>query len=326
MSDFILITSRYQFSNEAKKAWSDHLPGPMKGLINIPHVMPCLAAMFISNGAISTVVLDKSSAKRLIYPKTNKNRAGVRWFDWVDGDLDEEIDAYVNAALERNHLNGKNPVQAAYINELMHKVKGEKGPVLMANRSYNFEDVMVVNFFLVTKELASSLVYYHKNDKNAKDAAVDELLEHDQVQPGISDLAPASWPARIAEPVEVPNARRKKRPEDFPFLIKINREGKISVATCNVFEIQTNIPRFSNNRESALQLWEVAAIRDINTGLENTQVDVEGTLSIAKIKCKEFLAERRKLRISCAILHGVTWMNRSRTDPKIRAIIQQHSQ
>lgn len=324
MSDFKLITNRYQFSSVAKEIWADHYPGPMKGFLNAPHGMPCLASIFVANGSMAVVILDKKAAKRLIYPKTNKRRVGMRWFDWIDGDLDEEIKTYVSNILSRNKVDGKQPAQAARVNELMRQIKGRKGPVLMANRSYKLEDTKVVDFFLVTKELASTLVYYNKNKKGDAEEVIDELFGNDGAQPGIFDLAPDNRPVvGIAQPVEVPSARRKKRPEDFPFFINIDRHGVISINTLDVFKTQINIPRFSDNREADISQWEVACIKDINITLENTQVDVEGTIAIAKDECKKFLAKRQLSRINHAVMYKDAWVNKNQTDPEIRAIIQQ---
>lgn len=324
MPDFILITNRYQFTSTAKKTWSDHYPGPMKGFLNSPHNMPCLASMFIANGGIAAVVLDKKAAKRLIYPKTNKRRVGMRWFDWIDGDLNEEIKTYVHNTLSKTKVDGKQPAQVARINELMRKIKGEKGPVLMANRSYKFENAKVVDFFLVTKELASKLVYHNKNRKEDDEDVIEELLGEGQAQPGIFDLAPDDRPVvGIAQPVEVPSAIWKKRPEDFPFFINIDRYGVISIATLDVFKTQNNIPRFLNDKESDILQWEVACIKDVNVILKNTQLDVEGTLAMAKDECKKLLAKRQLLRINQAVMYIDTWINKNQTDPEICAIIQQ---
>lgn len=316
MSDFILITNRKQFYAEAEGVWADYSPNlPMQGFLNAPHEMPCLASIFVANGKISAVVADRKSAKRLIYPKTNRRRVGMRWFDWIDGGLDEEIETYVRVVLGRHKVDKESLLQAAYVSELMRKVKGRKGPVLVANRLYSFRDKMMVNFFLVTKELASSLVYYNKNHDKDEEAIVHELLDHDQAQPGIFDVVP-----------EEPPVEHHISPENFPFVMNIDREGVMSVTTRIIFKTATNIPRFSDHKENDIAQWEAACIKDINVILKNSQVDVEGTISVAKTKCKEFLARRQLMRISWAAMYNEDWINKKKVAPEIRAIILQHDQ
>ena len=320
MSNFVLITNRKQFSNEAREVWFDYSPNlPMKGFVNAPHELPCLVSLFIANGGISSVIADKRSAKRIIYPKTNRNRTGTRWFDWVDGDLDEEIRTYVNVVLDKHGLDKEKLLQAANIKELIHKTKGRKGPVLITNRLYNVGDTTVVDFFLVTKELASSLVYCNKNynKDNTKDgeSVLGELLGHDQALPSMFDAVP-----------EEPPEEQHISPENFPFTIHVDREGIISVAPLSIFKTMASIPRFSNYKEADISQWEIACIKDINVILKNTQVDVESTVSIAKVKCKEFLVRRNQLRVSWASMHNDDWINRNKTDPEIRASILQYGQ
>ena len=100
----------------------------------------------------------------------------------------------------------------------------------------------------------------------------------------------------------------------------------MSVVTRSIFVTMTNIPRFSAVRESDLAQWEFACIKDINVTLKNTQVDVEGTIAIAKTECKEFLAKRNQFRISWASMYNEDWINKKKVSPKVRASIRQYDQ
>ena len=312
MSDFMLITSRKQFQAEAKRAWADYSPGlQMQGFINPPYEMPCLAAMFVANGAVSAVVAGKKSAKRLIYPKTNRHRRGLRWFDWVDGDLDEELRVYINVVLDKHKVDKMDLVQAAYIDELMRKVKGKKGPVLISTRLYSFGNKTVVNFFLMTKELASSLVYYNKNYNKGEAAIIDGA----QVQPVVPNTLP-----------EGPPVDQHIIPGNFPFIIHIDVEGTVYITTRSIFNTQTNIPRFSDHKETEIARWEAACIKDINVILKNSQADTDGTITIAKVKCKVFLARRRLMRIRCATKYNEDWINKRKAGPGMRELVRRYDQ
>ena len=314
MPDFILITSKQQFYDETDRVWREHTPERRNHPIGAPSNMPYLASIFIANGMVSSVILDKKTAKRLVYSKTNKYRTGSRWFDWLEGNLEEKIGSYIDGVLAQHRLNRRAPLQAERINEVTNKAAGVKGPALITQRLYGIEDTTVADFFLVTRDTASKLVYCNKNIKREEIA-----VPHDGVHWVIHDQMPVDTEV----PIDMPEP--PSRIVDNLISIMVLIGGKAFISTLNKFDRQTDIPRFTNAVENDLLVWEGTYISEINAELNNLDVTTEASIGIAGRKSREFIKRRKEIRADYTVRYREAWTNEAEAgsaDPEIYTMIQ----
>lgn len=179
MSNFMLMTNTQQFANEADKVWRDYSPTERDAPIMIPRKLPCLAVIFISSNRVRSIITDKRSAKRIVYPKTNKHRLS-RYecqFSWIEGNLEKEVERYVNNTMNRKQgIDRKNPLQVKRINEIISDASKARSPMLITSRVSDINSVLIVNFFFIDKNLASTLVYYNKDNGPVKIKAANNGL------------------------------------------------------------------------------------------------------------------------------------------------------
>ena len=162
---------------------------------------PCLAAVIIEiktnphppRHAAVAVYCSKKEAKRLIYPKTNRDKGLCRWVPTGDGRIMETTfsfadgfdDAMVFIDRETMYINGKNagcdrscdPQLEEYKRIRGYLLKQKKWPALIVPvRSFNLG---LLYFLVVDRDIAHRLVYANKS-KSTRGWAKGELYTLDR--------------------------------------------------------------------------------------------------------------------------------------------------
>lgn len=173
MPDFKLITTLEQFSDEADRVWHNDSRSTPRPAADRPAKFPCLVSFYItvlSNDLvhIGRLICTKTDAKRIVYPRTNKNRQSSYIFGWMGDNLEEGVRHYVDTAIKANHIDPGSPTQTLYTNSVISKAANTDGPGLMAYcRIRTDHGVSALAFFLVTVADARKLVYYKNDDTTA---------------------------------------------------------------------------------------------------------------------------------------------------------------
>ena len=194
MADFILIRHKQHFLTEASRVWNDYSPEREIPPISSPLRLPCMAAIFIVNDTVASTILDKKSAKRLVYPKTNKYRLGLYNFEWLESDLERKAKSYIEKTLK--YCRGKDTLsQVKHIEEVMNKIIGLSGPILMSCLlPYNAADIKAY-FFLVTRDIASTLVYYDKENRVVEEVVTSGVADAEALLEAACNPSPRRVPA-----------------------------------------------------------------------------------------------------------------------------------
>lgn len=126
------------------------------------------------------VMCTKSEAKRIVYPKTNRNRSHVA-FTVIEGGLMGAMNKYMIDTVDSiNQHSPKvdtyHPIQRAMLNKAISELDGANGSALVTSRVYtNLNGLRLVDFYVVTNKDARTLVYWNKGPSAKLRAISPEL-------------------------------------------------------------------------------------------------------------------------------------------------------
>jgi hypothetical protein len=173
MSKFYLISVKRdnELAAITARAWDRWgiLGGPPPSAPRIPLVKrPILIDIIpirVGNSCkAGTVMCDKNEAKRLIYPKTNRNRHSVWGFVYIPGGrhLIADLRSYIQSSLRNSHGLDMHSEQEL-IEQTVREVETTEGPILVRSQGIFLPNgLKVVDFYTVSYKEAHSLVYYGK--------------------------------------------------------------------------------------------------------------------------------------------------------------------
>jgi hypothetical protein len=125
-------------------------------------------------------VCSKNEAKKIIYPKTNKNRGRLGGFTVIEGNnLKDQMKAYITRSIERaknqQNIDTTYPVQRLIIERAMLDLGEVKGLALVSYKTYiSLDRLRLINFYTVDEADARKLVYYGKRPK--RDVVFEEFV------------------------------------------------------------------------------------------------------------------------------------------------------
>ena len=141
---------------------------------------PCLAKFVLVRHSfdleavgMAMVLCSKNEAKRIVYPKTNRNRPGM--FAVIEGDsLKGTMEAYITQTLKRlgrsTGIDTSHPIQRRMLmlDGAVSDLDEAKGLALVISRTYtNLDRLRLINFYTVDEADARRLVYCDKKLKRA---------------------------------------------------------------------------------------------------------------------------------------------------------------
>lgn len=281
MGDFKLIIGRNEFNAEARDTWNATVLDN-RDIHNqlAPPRSPELAAFYVINHnhipRISMISCGKQEAKRVVYHKTNRHRANRRIFSWIGENIKEESKNYVIMILQANRMNPDNPGQKARVLDIARTAEESTGPGLITYRKYATYPTgkEIIDFFLITMEKARQLVYYKRNAKKV-------------------------------------NTKEPKASGHYS--LSISPDGTVQIVLLYSFKLQAGTFRFTSAIETDLRLWEVSAVRNINSDLFCLPLNT-GTgdkTAIARDEFAKFYDIRQRRRADFAVRHPDAWVNRS---------------
>lgn len=295
MGDFRLITSRERFYVAAQNAWNAVVPGN-RNLYNqlvVPRC-PVLVAFYIINYGhtpqIASMSCGKQEAKRVVYHKTNKNRVNRRTFSWLGKNIKEETQNYITVVLQANQMDPTKPEQEACVLDITRIAEESTGPGLIAHRKYPTypTGTEIIGFFIVTIERARRLIYHNHHDKEIN--------------------------------------TKKLKSSDY-YNLNIDLHDNIQITLLYSFNLQPDTFRFTSSTETDMRLWEVAAVRHINSTLAglSLSMSVVDKAAIAKGEFDKFYAVRQYRRADYAIQYPDAWANRTnlRGNDDIAALLRE---
>jgi len=150
------------------------------------HRFPCLAKVValryaFNLGSIGTLVVSctREEAKRIVYPKTNRNRSQIGLTIIEGQHLANSIDEHITHTFQRlgdRHLDLSNPIQRAMIDSAISDLDGVSGLALVTSRVYTAVDKLkLIDFFTVDELAARNLVYLNKGPSNKLKALYPRL-------------------------------------------------------------------------------------------------------------------------------------------------------
>lgn len=165
----------YRASVWENEVGEGRVPG-INAYIKLPCLVRAVPNRYAFNlGAVGlfTAACSKSEAKRIIYPKTNKNRCKLSGFVIIEGgNLKDLMKAYITSVIERIkttrniNVDTTHPVQSRMIDRAISDLDGIKGSALIHYKTYiNLDRFRLTNFYTVDEADARKLVYCGKKPK-----------------------------------------------------------------------------------------------------------------------------------------------------------------
>lgn len=281
MGDFRLVANAQRFDAEAKNAWDAVVPADVQVRYSLSRpTAPVLVAFYIIGGRdipqMGRMTCVKEDAKRIVYPKTNRNRRDSNIFNWVGENMEEKAIQYASTVLKANRLSPASQEQKAYVDDLVDKARTGTGPGLISHRRYFIypTGVEVADFFLITTEKARELVYYDNNIKKSDNQKVVSLSDY--------------------------------------FAIILGSDGNARIRLLERFNTHSDIPRFTREIELELRHWEASAVLVVNSVLAAVppNTPTADKMMAARIEFDKFYNSRLLRRADYVIMHPDTWVNR----------------
>jgi hypothetical protein len=227
---------------------------------------PILAKCIVTNGnympysqrvqqeCFSVVFCSKQEAKRIVYPKTNKNRstALLRVDPFIFAHNESDIDSYVEESFKLNaeRVDRTSDTQRqimtifrAYVGEMA----ADAYPCLIKNRRHYSGARMVLSFHVVTRPAAKSLVYYGKHSR-------------------------IGWALNKPTAYSPPTVHGQLKNGEYRF--RISYEYPIPTITISADLSKGRVMRFKQNVEKLIHDGELSKIDNINKDIAN-RMDIE---------------------------------------------------
>lgn len=281
MGDFKLIVNAQRFDAEAKNAWDAVVPADLQARYGLARsIAPILMAFYVAcdrdTPQMGQMMCVKEDAKRIVYPKTNKNRRNSNMFSWVDKNMEEKVIQYASTVLKASRLSPASQEQKAYVDDLVDKARTGTGPGLLSYRRYFAypTGVDIVDFFLITTEKARELVYYNNNIKKSDNQKVVSLSDY--------------------------------------FAIILGSDGNARIRLLERFNTHSDIPRFTTGIELELRHWEASAVLVVNSVLAAIPPNIPAAdkMMAARTEFGKFYNSRLLRRADYVIMHPDAWVNR----------------
>jgi hypothetical protein len=177
MAKLNLVCNNKSFEEYKLVTW-DLCVGEGRPPHNAPDRFPCLVRVVpmkygrdLELIGMFTMVCTRGEAKRIIYPKTNRNRT-YAGFTIIEGeDLRASMGIHIARVIERANRHVREaarvdptfPIQRTLLDEAMSELGGVSGLALVASRVYNnIDGLRMIDFYIVDEADARELVYWNK--------------------------------------------------------------------------------------------------------------------------------------------------------------------